>query len=58
MRDAAGQITSITDKPPASGAVNLATSVTHLPFGPVASFTYGNGVTDARTYDLDYRVTS
>ena len=38
-------------------AVNLATSITHMPFGPVASFTYGNGVTDARTYDLDYRMT-
>jgi YD repeat-containing protein len=58
VRDSAGQVTSVTDKPPASGAVNLATSVTHLPFGPVASLTYGNGVTDARTYDLDYRMTS
>ncbi len=29
-----------------------------MPFGPVKSFTYGNGVTDARTYDLDYRMTS
>ena len=29
-----------------------------MPFGPVASFTYGNGVTDARTYDLDYRMTA
>ena len=58
VRDSAGQVTSITDKPPSSGAVNLATSVTHLPYGPVASFTYGNGVTDARTYDLDYRMTS
>ena len=58
VRDSAGQITSVTDKPPSSGAVNLATSVTHMPFGPVASFTYGNGVTDTRTYDLDYRMTS
>ena len=57
-RDAAGQITTVTDKPPSSAAVNLATSVTHEPFGPVLSFTYGNGVTDARTYDLDYRMTS
>jgi RHS repeat-associated protein len=38
--------------------VNLATSITHMPFGPVASLTYGNGITDARTYDLDYRMTS
>jgi RHS repeat-associated protein len=57
-RDAAGQITSVTDKPPSSGAVNLATSVTHNPFGPATGFTYGNGMTDARTFDLDYRMTS
>jgi hypothetical protein len=37
---------------------SLATSVTHMPFGPVASLTWGNGVTDARTFDLDYRMTS
>ena len=37
--------------------MNLATSITHMPFGPVASFTFGNGITDTRTYDLDYRMT-
>ena len=58
VRDAAGQVTSMTDKPPSSGAVNLATSIAHLPFGPVSGFTYGNGVTDTRTFDLDYRMTA
>lgn len=29
-----------------------------MPFGPVSGFTYGNGVTDARSYDLDYRTTA
>jgi RHS repeat-associated protein len=57
-RDAAGQVTAVADKPPSSGAVNLATSITHMPFGPVSGFTYGNGVTDTRTYDLDYRMAS
>ncbi|MCE6978581.1 RHS repeat protein [Pseudomonas frederiksbergensis] len=57
VRDSAGQVTSVTDKPPASGAVNIVTSVTHMPFGPVKSLTWANGVTDARTYDLDYRTT-
>ena len=57
-RDSAGQITAVTDTQPGHGAVNLATSVTHLPFGPLASLTWGNGVTDARTFDLDYRMTS
>lgn len=57
-RDSAGQITAVTDKQPGHTAVNLATSVTHMPFGPASSWTYGNGVTDTRTFDLDYRMTS
>ena len=57
-RDAAGQVTSVTDTQPSHSPVNLATSITHMPFGPVSGFTYGNSVTDTRTYDLDYRMTS
>jgi RHS repeat-associated protein len=57
-RDSAGQITSVTDTQPGHAATNLATSITHMPFGPASSWTYGNGVTDARTFDLDYRMTS
>lgn len=56
--DNAGQVTTVTDKQPAVSPVNLATSVTHMPFGPVKSFTYGNGITETRTYDLDYRATA
>jgi RHS repeat-associated protein len=56
--DAAGQVTGITATQPGHAAVNLATSVTHLPFGPVASFTWGNGVTHATTFDADYRETN
>jgi RHS repeat-associated protein len=57
-RDSAGQITAVTTTQPGHGATSLATSVTHMPFGPLASLTWGNGVTDARTFDLDYRMTS
>jgi RHS repeat-associated protein len=57
-RDSAGQVTSVTDTQPGHGATNLATSITHMPFGPVSGLTYGNGVTDTRTYDLDYRMTA
>ena len=56
-RDSAGQVSSVTATQPMHSPVNLVTSVTHMPFGPVASLTYGNGITDARTYDLDYRLT-
>jgi RHS repeat-associated protein len=56
-RDTAGQVTKATAKQPAHVAVNLATVVKHLPFGPLNSLTWGNGVTDARNFDLDYRMT-
>ena len=36
-RDSAGQITTVTTTQPGHSAVNLATTVTHLPFGPLAS---------------------
>ena len=57
-RDTAGQITAVTTTQPGHGATSLATSVTHMPFGPFASLSWGNGVTDARTFDQDYRMTS
>ena len=57
-RDTAGQITAVTTTQPGHGATSLATSVTHMPFGPIASLSWGNGVTDARTFDQDYRMTS
>jgi RHS repeat-associated protein len=56
-RDTAGQITAVRTNA-GHGATTLATSVTHMPFGPLASLTWSNGVTDARTFDLDYRMTS
>ena len=34
-RDSAGQITTVTTTQPGHGATSLATSVTHMPFGPV-----------------------
>ncbi len=34
----------------------LADAVNHLPFGPIASVTLGNGVQRRRDYDQDYRI--
>ena len=28
----------------------------YLPFGPVSAFGFGNGISEARTFDLDYRL--
>ena len=58
-RDSAGQITSVTATQPGHGATNLATSRHAHALRPASPrFTYGNGVTDTRTFDLDYRMTS
>ena len=57
-RDSAGQISYVSATQPSHSPVNLASYVKHMPFGPASSWTYGNGVTDTRTYDLDYRMTS
>jgi len=57
-RDAAGQISYVSATPHSSSTVNLASYIKHMPFGPASSWTYGNGVTDTRTFDQDYRMTS
>lgn len=53
-RDAAGQVSSVTSTHGGT-TTNLATSVKHMPFGPVTSFFSGNGVANSETFDLDYR---
>lgn len=59
-RDAAGRITGVTALPPGTsgaGAGNVVTAISYLPFGPIASYTLGNGQTITRTYDANYAVT-
>lgn len=40
-----------------SGNVNVATNLQYQPFGPVKSWTYGNGLNRGYNYDLDGRLT-
>lgn len=59
-RDGAGRINAVTVLPPdtiGAGAGNVVTNVSYLPFGPIASYTLGNGQTVTRTYDANYAVT-
>lgn len=57
-RDTMGRITAIGARAPgASAAVAVVSAVGYLPFGPVSALTYGNGLTETRTFDLDYRLT-
>ena len=53
--DSSGYLTTVTTKPSSMGGVTtLASSIVHKPFGPVASFTYGNSEAQTRTYDNNY----
>jgi RHS repeat-associated protein len=56
-RNALGQITRVTVTPAKSAASPVVTAATYLPFGPVLSYTLGNGQTITRTYDTNYQVT-
>ena len=59
-RDGAGRITSVTVLPPGTsgaGTGNVVTNVSYLPFGPIGSYTLGNGQTVTRNYDANYAVT-
>jgi YD repeat-containing protein len=42
----------------APGGTTVVASITYLPFGPVSGLTYGNGIAETRSFDLDYRQTS
>lgn len=56
--DSSGYLTTVTTKPSAMGGVTtLASSITHKPFGPIASFTFGNSEAHTRTYDNNYWLT-
>lgn len=55
VRDAQARIKEIGVQPSGGTRTTLLTSATYEPSGPVSGWTYGNGRTLSRTYDLDYR---
>jgi len=55
-RGAKGLITGVTTTT-ATGTEILASNADYLPFGPMNALEYGNGVSLAANYDLDYRLT-
>jgi RHS repeat-associated protein len=57
-RNIMGQVTSVTAQPPgATSPSNVVSGVTYEPFGASTGLTFGNGIKETRTYDLDYRPT-
>jgi len=57
--DTDGHVSGVTVTP--SGATNasptVVSAISYLPFGPISSYTLGNGQTITRTYDANYRLT-
>jgi RHS repeat-associated protein len=55
--DTAGRLSAVST---AAGTVTttLASTIKYLPFGPIQSMGYGNGLNYDATYDLDYRLTT
>ena len=54
-RDAIGRISGVTSTTGA-GTVTLADGVTWMPSGSLQSLSYGNGLTQVRTYTQDYQI--
>ncbi len=58
-RDAMGRVTGVTLKPNAAAPVApVVGGIIYQPFGPISSLVFGNGVTETRTFDNDYRITN
>lgn len=56
-RNNLGQVTAISVTPAKGAATTVASNISYLPFGPIASYTLGNGQAITRTYDANYRLT-
>lgn len=59
VRDSAGRVQKITTQASASASVQvLISGISYMPFGPAASYTYGNGLSHTNSFDTDYRLTA
>jgi len=58
-RDALGRISSATTQQNSGAtAVSIVTGASYEPFGPLAGFTFGNGLVASFTFDQDYQLTA
>ena len=56
--DTAGYLHQVRAKPPGIPITTIVAQLTHLPFGPINSVTYGNAIAESWTFDQDYRSTN
>jgi len=52
-----GQLTMVQAAPLGGATQTIVSGTTYLPFGPVTSYTLGNGQTMSRAYDANYNIT-
>jgi RHS repeat-associated protein len=57
-RDGMGRVTGVTAQPLGGPATSVLSKIVYQPFGPPNAMTYGNGVAESRSFDLDYRLTA
>ncbi|WP_137886944.1 RHS repeat-associated core domain-containing protein [Pseudomonas sp. 2FE] len=55
-RNSAGQVTGVNLVMGTQPATSLASNLRYLPFGPLKSLTWGNGIQLVRQYDKDYQL--
>jgi RHS repeat-associated protein len=57
VRNALGQVTSISTTPSGGGGQTITSGMTYLPFGALEHISWGNGLDLDQSYDHDYRLT-
>ena len=56
-RDAAGRISGVAVTSNGGAGQTVVSAISYLPFGPISSYTLGNGQTITRSYDTNYQLT-
>jgi YD repeat-containing protein len=56
--DSVGRILTVNTTPAGGSAQPVVSNITYQPFGPIKSFTFGNGQAYTRSIDLDGRIAS
>ena len=56
-RDKMGRITAASLKQGSGASQAVVSAVSYEPFGPVTALTYGNGISETRSFDQDFRMT-
>lgn len=56
-RDADGRIASVAATSATGVTTTVVTAINYLPFGPASSYAFGDGQTQTKTFDQDYRPT-